>query len=47
MLSLDDVREGSTEHRMIVRQLIGLREGSEVGRLIFEEFNMIGVGIDD
>ena len=33
---LEDAREGSAEHRMIVRQLIGLREGSEVGRLIFE-----------
>jgi hypothetical protein len=37
-----DVREGSAEYRMIVRQLIGLREGSQLGRLIFEEFTMSG-----
>jgi hypothetical protein len=42
---MDDAREGSVERRMIVRQLIGLREGSEVGRLIFEGFNMIAIGI--
>ena len=42
---MDDTREGHAEHKMIVRQLIGLREGSEVGRLILEEFNMIGIAI--
>jgi hypothetical protein len=36
------VREGSAEYRMIVRQLKGLREGSELGRLIFEDFAMGG-----
>ena len=44
---LENAREGSAEHKMITRQLIGLREGSEVGRLIFEEFSMRGYGIDD
>jgi hypothetical protein len=44
---MGNAREGSAEHKMIVRQLIDLREDSEVGRLIFEEFNMIGIGIDD
>jgi hypothetical protein len=39
---LRDVREGSAEFRMIVRQLKGLREGSQLGRLIFEEFAMSG-----
>ncbi|CUU15692.1 hypothetical protein ACT4MK_32055 [Bradyrhizobium barranii] len=37
---LNDVREGSAEYRMIVRQLKGLRECSELGRLIFEGFAM-------
>jgi hypothetical protein len=32
---------------MIVRQLRGLREGSEVGCLIFEEFSMSGAGFID
>jgi hypothetical protein len=42
---LEDAREGSAEYRMIVRQLKGLREGSEVGSLIFEEFSLNGYGI--
>ena len=37
---LEDAREGSAEYRMIVRQLRGLQEGSQIGRLIFEEFSM-------
>jgi hypothetical protein len=32
---------------MIVRQLRGLREGSQVGRLIFEEFAMSRLGFID
>jgi hypothetical protein len=44
---LKDAREGSAEYKMIVRQLRGLREGSEVGRLIFEEFSMSGAGFID
>jgi hypothetical protein len=35
-----DAREGSAEHRMIVRQLKGLRNGSQMGRWIFEELDM-------
>ena len=31
---LNAAREGSAEHRTIVRQLIGVREGSELGGLI-------------
>ena len=30
------------EYKMIVRQLTGLREGSEIGCLIFEEFSING-----
>ena len=29
------------------RQLVGLRKSSEIACLIFEEFNMRGIGIDD
>ena len=43
--SLEDAREGSAEYKMIVRQLTGLREGSEIGCLIFEEFSMRGYEI--
>ena len=43
--SLEDVRECSAEYKMIVRQLTGLREGSEFWRLIFEEFSMRGYEI--
>ena len=42
---LDDAREGSAEYKMIVRQLNGLRRGSQIGGLIFEEFEMAGIGI--
>ena len=42
---LEDAREGSAEYKMIVRQLTGLREGSEIGRLTFEEFSMRGYEI--
>ena len=38
-------REGSAEYKMIVRQLTGLREGSEIGCLIFEEFSINGYEI--
>jgi hypothetical protein len=36
----DAAREGSAEYRMIVRQLIGIREFSQLGRLIIEDFEM-------
>jgi len=39
---LERARESSAEYRMIVRQLKGLQEGSEIGGLIFEEFNIFG-----
>ena len=39
---MNAAREGSAEHRMIVRQLIGLRKSSEIACLIFEEFSMKG-----
>ena len=37
---LDDAREGSAEHRMLQRQLVGIRDGSEgeLGMLIMEDF---------
>ena|SRR5215831_15266687 len=37
---LDDAREGSAEHRMLQRQLVGIRDGSEgeLGCLIMEDF---------
>jgi hypothetical protein len=38
---LDEVREGSAEHRMIIRQLVGLRDFSEVGGLIIQDYEMI------
>ena len=41
----EDAREGSAEYKMIVRQLTGLLEGSQIGRLIFEEFSMRGYEI--
>jgi hypothetical protein len=37
---LDDAREGSAEHKMIIRQLVGALEGSQLGRLILEEYAM-------
>jgi hypothetical protein len=37
---LDDAREGSAEHRMIIRQLQGIRDFSQLGRLIIEDFEM-------
>jgi hypothetical protein len=42
---MEDAREGSAEYKLIVRRLTGLREGSEIGRLIFEEFSINGYGI--
>jgi hypothetical protein len=35
---LDAAREGSAEYRMIVRQLIGVRDSSELPSLIIEEY---------
>jgi len=37
---LDDAREGSAEHKMIIRQLVGVRDSSELAGLIIEEFEM-------
>jgi hypothetical protein len=37
---LNKTREGSAAHRMIELQLIGIRQGSELGGLIIEEFAM-------
>ena len=37
---LNDAREGSAEHRMVMRQLVGIRKGSELGGLIIQEFQM-------
>ena len=35
---LNDAREDSAEYRMVVRQLVGALEGSQLGRLILEEY---------
>jgi hypothetical protein len=35
-------REGSAEHKMIIRQLQGVRDGSQLGGLILEEYEMRG-----
>jgi len=35
---MDAAREGSAEYRMIVRQLIGVRDSSELPSLIIEEY---------
>jgi hypothetical protein len=35
---MDAAREGSAEYRMIVRQLIGVRDSSELRGLIIEEY---------
>jgi hypothetical protein len=40
---LDAVREGSAEYRMIIRQLTGLRDFSQLGGLIMEEYAMAGI----
>jgi hypothetical protein len=37
---LKTAREGSAEYRMIERQLICIRHGSELGGLIIERFGM-------
>jgi hypothetical protein len=37
---LDEVREDSAEHRMILRQLVGIRKTSQLGHLIIEEYEM-------
>ena len=37
---LNDAREDSAEYRMVVRQLVGALEGSQLGRLILEEYAM-------
>jgi hypothetical protein len=39
---LDDARKGSAEYKMIIRQLQGMRDGSQLGRLIMEEYAMRG-----
>jgi hypothetical protein len=43
---LDAAREGSAEHRMILRQLAGVRNSSQLAGLIMEEYEMVGaVGV--
>jgi hypothetical protein len=39
---LREAREGSAEHRMIERQLEGVRNESELARLIMEEYEISG-----
>ena len=36
---LQDVREGSAAYKMILRQLDGIRHGSELGGLLMEEYD--------
>jgi hypothetical protein len=36
---LREVREGSAAHKMILRQLDGIRHGSELGGLLMEEYD--------
>jgi hypothetical protein len=40
---LEEVREGSAEHKMIERQLEGIRHGSELGGLLMEEYDIGGL----
>jgi hypothetical protein len=35
-------REGSAEYKMIVRQMDGIRHGSELGGLLMEEYDILG-----
>ena len=42
---MNAARRGSAEHRMIVRQLIGVRDSSELAGLIMEEYEMRGIGV--
>jgi hypothetical protein len=39
---LREVREDSAAHKMILRQLDGIRHGSELGGLLMEEYDMSG-----
>jgi len=36
---LQAAREGSAEHQMILRQMEGIRHGSELGGLLMEEYD--------
>ena len=38
---LEAARESSAEHRMILRQLTGVHDFSQLGRLIIEEYEMV------
>ncbi len=40
---LRDAEEDSAEQRMILRQMDGIRHGSELGGLIMEEYDMGGM----
>ncbi|MDD1520008.1 MULTISPECIES: hypothetical protein [Bradyrhizobium] len=40
---LDEVREDSAEARMILRQLEGIRRGSELFGLLMQEYDMGGM----
>ena len=37
---LDHAREGSAEYKMILRQMDGIRHGSELGGLLMEEYDI-------
>ena len=40
---LRDAREGSAAYKMIVRQMDGIRHGSELGSLLMEEYDIGGM----
>ncbi|MGY8667070.1 hypothetical protein Q3C01_32590 [Bradyrhizobium sp. UFLA05-109] len=40
---LEDAREGSAEYTMILRQMEGIRHGSELGGLLMEEYDIGGL----
>ncbi|MBR0719212.1 hypothetical protein [Bradyrhizobium liaoningense] len=37
---LEQAREGGAEHRMILRQMNGIRHDSELGSLLIEEYDI-------
>jgi hypothetical protein len=42
---LDAARKGSAEHRMVLRQLDGLRDHSQLAEQILEEYGYWGHGV--
>jgi hypothetical protein len=42
---LYDAREGSASHRMVVRQLDGIRDRSQLAEQIMEEYGYWGRGV--